>query len=164
MQSSAYWNETVAVYRNLGGSDLSTKLAGLDSNTQLFAAAVIAGITTHLGYFIRGEHHVYVTTIVKFYAALDVVIIGLFIGANGGDVKVGAMKAAIVVASYLLGLFGSIAIYRAFFHRLNGFKGPFLARLSNLYHSSLCLNSDNYRVIDNLHKKYGPIVRTGTLN
>jgi hypothetical protein len=34
---------------------------------------------------------------------------------------------------FLASLYGSILVYRAFFHRLNHFPGPFAARLSNLY-------------------------------
>lgn len=36
-------------------------------------------------------------------------------------------------SAFLLGLYGSILVYRALFHRLCRFPGPFPARLSNLY-------------------------------
>ncbi|KAK8067294.1 hypothetical protein PG997_014041 [Apiospora hydei] len=34
---------------------------------------------------------------------------------------------------FLAGLYGSMLVYRAFFHRIGHFPGPFAARLSNLY-------------------------------
>ncbi|KAL1850331.1 hypothetical protein Plec18167_007432 [Paecilomyces lecythidis] len=159
------FNETVHLAGDsLVTPTLATKFAQLDSNTQLFALALIAGMTSHLGFFIRGEHHTRTITIIKSYAALDVLIAGLLLKTNGGDIKKAALEAAIVTGSYLLGLFGSMTIFRAFFHPLRQFHGPLLARVTNLYHSSLLGNSDNYRVIYNLHKKYGPIVRTGPSN
>jgi hypothetical protein len=36
-------------------------------------------------------------------------------------------------SAFLVGLYGSILVYRAFFHRLHHFPGPFAARLSKLY-------------------------------
>jgi hypothetical protein len=35
--------------------------------------------------------------------------------------------------AFLVGLYGSMLLYRAFFHRLRRFSGPFAARLSNAY-------------------------------
>lgn len=35
--------------------------------------------------------------------------------------------------AFLVGLYGSMLLYRAFFHRLGRFPGPFAARLSNIY-------------------------------
>lgn len=162
MQSAGSWNETVNLAASsLVNSALRTKIAEIDSNIQLLVVALIAGVTTHLGYFIRGEHHTGTTTIVKSYAALDLLILGLLIKTNGGCFRTATIEAIIVTTAYFVGLFGSMAIYRAFFHPLRHFRGPFIARLSNLYHSSLLGNSDNYRVIYNLHRQYGPIVRTG---
>ncbi|KAJ5814942.1 hypothetical protein N7474_006719 [Penicillium riverlandense] len=156
--------DTVSSYGALAGRGLTTQLTKLDSNSQLLVAALIAGITTHLGYFIRGEHHRGTIQIVKIYVALDVIIAGLCIRLNGGGPRTGAVHGAIVTAAYLLGLFGTMIVYRAFLHPLHRFRGPFMGRFSNLYHSSLLGNSDNYRVIYDLHKQYGPIVRTGPSN
>lgn len=161
MESPQYLTDKVEYYGNLVSPALTTTFADLDFNTKLFTAAILAGITSHVGYFIRGEHHRSTVQIVKAYIALEIVIAGLFIRQNGSDLKTGVIQAGIVTVAYLLGLFGAIGVYRGFFHPLRGFSGPFFARFSNLYHSSLLGNSDNYRVIDNLHKEHGPIVRTG---
>lgn len=162
MQNNGWINVTARIHGDAFSLPMATTLEKLDPNAQLFAAAVIAGCTTHLGYFIRQEHHNTTMAIIKSYLVLDVVIAALFLRANAGDWAMGVIKTAIVTGAYLLGLFGSMGIYRAYIHPLRKFRGPFWARLSNLYHSSLLWkNSDNYRLIYQMHQKYGPIVRTG---
>ena len=164
MQNTRPLNHTAGLFGNLVNPALPNNLADVNFNTQLFAAALLAGVTTHLVYFIRGEHHRGTVQIVKTYIALDILIALIFIRKNGGDLKTSAIEAAVVTTAYMLGLFGTMGIYRGFLHPLHRFSGPFLARFSNLYHSSLLGKSDNYRVIYNLHEQYGPIVRTGRLS
>ncbi|KAJ5371960.1 hypothetical protein N7517_003966 [Penicillium concentricum] len=161
---STHLSDTAGFFGYLVIPVLPTKLAYLDSNTNLFRIALIAGITSHIGYFLHGEHHRGSYQIVKTYIALEVIIAGLLIRNNDHDLKMSALQAAIVTTAYLLGLFGSMGLYRGFFHPLRRIPGAFLARFSNLYHSSLLGNSDNYRVLYNLHKEHGPIVRTGPSN
>ncbi|KAJ5971237.1 uncharacterized protein N7479_001155 [Penicillium vulpinum] len=159
-----YLSKPAGLFRNLGIPNLPTKLEDLDSNTNLFWIALIAGVTSHVGYFIHGEHHRGCYKIVKMHIALEIIIAGLLIRKNGHHLTISAIQAVIVTAAYLLGLFGAMGLYRGFFHPLRQIPGPFLARFSNLYHSSLLGNSDNYRVVYNLHKEHGPIVRTGPSN
>ncbi|SCN80761.1 related to pisatin demethylase cytochrome P450 [Fusarium fujikuroi] len=72
--------------------------------------------------------------------------------------------ASIYMVSFMLtGTFSSIFLYRiSFFHRLYKIPGPFMARVSNL-----CLTKRSvarfqlYREIQDLHRKYGDIVRVG---
>lgn len=67
-----------------------------------------------------------------------------------------------LVATSLLGVYVSMLVYRAAFHRLNRFPGPFLARLSNFYFAGLALKShQEYTELHKLHKKYGDVVRIG---
>ncbi|KAE8405503.1 cytochrome P450 [Aspergillus pseudonomiae] len=52
--------------------------------------------------------------------------------------------------------------YRAFWHRLGGYPGPFLARLSNFYVTSLSAKSLHlYEEVRELHRQYGDYVRLG---
>ncbi|KZO90145.1 cytochrome P450 [Calocera viscosa TUFC12733] len=46
-----------------------------------------------------------------------------------------------------------------FFHPLAKYRGPFLASLTNLWSAYLAFRGDWHVVMDQLHKKYGPIVR-----
>ena len=67
-----------------------------------------------------------------------------------------------LVATALLGIYLSMLVYRAAFHRLNHFPGPFLARLSNFYFAGMALKShQEYTELHKLHKKYGDVVRIG---
>lgn len=63
--------------------------------------------------------------------------------------------------SYVVGLFGSIGVYRTFFHRLRHFPGPRGAALSKLWQVWKCRDSNNHLILDDLYKRYGPFVRTG---
>lgn len=60
---------------------------------------------------------------------------------------------AVIVAAYAV----SVCIYRRFFHPLAKIPGPFLPAVTKLYQSTY--NRRYYLQIENLHQKYGPIVR-----
>ncbi|KAK5075962.1 hypothetical protein LTR51_001641 [Lithohypha guttulata] len=62
---------------------------------------------------------------------------------------------------YTTALFASIALYRAFFHPLRNYPGPFWARISVFWKVKHFQQSGfkAFRVIDGLHKRYGNIVR-----
>ncbi|EGY22529.1 averantin oxidoreductase [Verticillium dahliae VdLs.17] len=64
--------------------------------------------------------------------------------------------------SFLAGLYASLLTYRAAFHRLNRFPGPFAARLSNFYITRRSVkNFQLFQEVQDLHKQYGDIVRIG---
>ncbi|KAF2734670.1 cytochrome P450 [Polyplosphaeria fusca] len=66
-------------------------------------------------------------------------------------------------AVYFAALISVLLVYRAFFHRLRKFPGPFSARLSKFYGVSLAVrNFQLYNEIERLHKEYkADIIRTG---
>ena len=64
--------------------------------------------------------------------------------------------------SFLVGLFGSMLVWRIFFNPLNKFPGPFGARISNFTFTAKLGKSDLYHQLHALHKKHGRIVRIGT--
>lgn len=68
-------------------------------------------------------------------------------------------------ASLVLSLWTSILVYRAFFHPLKNFPGPFGARLSKFWSLNKVLETNIrwYRTLDALHQQYGDFVRTGNL-
>lgn len=61
----------------------------------------------------------------------------------------------------LAGLFGSVCIYRIYFHRLRKFPGPQVAAFSKPWHAWACRDSRNHLVLDSLHQQYGTFVRAG---
>lgn len=126
------------------------------------AVMAAAGVASHLLYFIRGDHnryaHRWITRALTGIAALAAAVLYL----EQYNFARAAILTSLFAPSYFAGLYTSIALYRLFFHPLRRFPGPFWARLSNLYHAYLIRKSDNYLVMQKLHAKYGPIVRTGT--
>ncbi|KAF2278282.1 cytochrome P450 [Westerdykella ornata] len=66
-------------------------------------------------------------------------------------------------AVYFASLVSSILIYRAFFHRLRKFPGPFSLRLSKWFSLTYVIpDRQYYKVTEGLHKKYASdIIRTG---
>ena len=72
--------------------------------------------------------------------------------------------ANMLLSAFISGMTISILTYRAFFHRLNRFPGPFIARLTNVYATWLAIKEEHmYLEVQELHKKYGDIVRIGRL-
>ncbi|KAF2199990.1 cytochrome P450 monooxygenase-like protein [Delitschia confertaspora ATCC 74209] len=63
--------------------------------------------------------------------------------------------------SYLTSLFASMIIYRLCFHPLKNFPGPKLAAVTKFWHVYRSRNSTNYLVMEEIHKQYGNLVRTG---
>jgi hypothetical protein len=61
-----------------------------------------------------------------------------------------------------IGLTLSILIYRAFFHRLRRFPGPWTAKLSRLITVKQAIKRTQYHLdLLTMHQKYGDFVRTG---
>ena len=123
--------------------------------------AAAAGILSHPLIFIHGEWHLQATGLLKS-AAFAFAITALF------EARLRSLSwlSALSVSATLCGvfafcLFGSITIYRTLFHRLGGFQGPFLARISKLWHVAQCLDSKNYVLLEKLRQQYGDFVRTG---
>lgn len=76
-----------------------------------------------------------------------------------------AFKAGWLVASCaVLSLWINILVYRAFFHPLNNFPGPFGAKLSKFWALGQVVKSKIkwYQVTEELQEQYGDYVRTGT--
>ena len=112
----------------------------------------LGGIAIHHGLFIHGEWHIQAPNILLGHLLAFALI----------QVLLDSVISISVTTGYLVSLLSSITIYRAFFHPLRHFPGPFGARISKLWHVWQVRDSKNYRVLDNLHTQYGDFVRTGT--
>lgn len=126
-----------------------------------FAVGGAVGISSHLLYFIRGEHHKYAH---RWFirALIGIAILGVgILRLTKYQLLLTLALTVLTSISFFVGLYGSIGLYRVLFHPLRKFNGPFLARLSNFYHMYIIRKSDNYLKIKKMHEKYGPIVRTG---
>ena len=121
------------------------------------------GVTSHILYFVRGEHHQHTLQFLQiiFYGFFpSSLILGLLLHINYAQtMKLGAM----LIASYLTGLWLSMLVYRSLFHPLHPFPGSRLARLSKFYQFLSGFRLDAYRRSHEAHQKYGNFVRTGRL-
>ena len=119
-----------------------------------FTLTTAAGVLTHLGYFKHGEHHLYGLKYVQAFFGGFIVLNILILGFFQLPFDVSLIVAEQVSAFYLIGLYTSLLFYRIFFHPLNRFPGPILARVSNLWFSSQCLNADAHKQVLKLHREY----------
>lgn len=121
----------------------------------------LLGVSSHLGYFIRGEHHKYGMRILKsFILAPALLFIAVLKYGNEKTYSEARVVTAVASISYFTTLIASILTYRAFFHPLRNFPGPLSLRLSKFSH--LCYiarHSRNHIFEDELFNKYGEFVR-----
>lgn len=125
----------------------------------------VLGVLTHLFIFRRGEWNLYVFNILQAFAVLESSLVYIVARAVAGEDfttwKVTAISSCLTLST-LTGLSLSMLIYRGWFHRLSRFPGPFWARLSNMYitfHAFKKLRL--FEEVQQLHRKYGDIVRIG---
>lgn len=129
----------------------------MDSSTVPVLAAS-SGVFAHLAIFRRGEWDVASPSIFAVYVALfsaTVLLCRTFL-------EVPITTAFWVGGYHGLGLYGSMLLYRGFFHRLNSFPGPFPARLTNLYITARSMKKLHlFEEVQKLHAEHGDYVRLG---
>lgn len=129
----------------------------------LFAAATLSGFIAHHVFFKRVEVDTHPLLIAIAFAvapfAVKHVLSSYF--QQYAEITIGA--SFLVVGCSLLSLWTSMLVYRAFFHSLNKFPGPFPAKLSKFWALSQTAKSGLkwYQVDEELHHRYGDYVRTG---
>jgi len=123
---------------------------------------VVVGVSTHLGYFIRGEHHFYGTTYIQILATVFPATVILILRIRDATVTNAVIEATLLLLCYFAGLYSSLSIYRVFFHPLKKFPGPFGNKLGNLWFSFQLGKADAYKKVLGLHEKHGDFVRVGS--
>ncbi|KAI8652091.1 hypothetical protein NCS56_01425900 [Fusarium sp. Ph1] len=142
-----------------------TLLIDLLGDFKSYFVVFLFGVILHVAFFCRGEWDIYTNKIVV--AWLGTLAASTFLIAQSDEHENDSHWEAFTIAlkhcsTLVAGTICSILIYRAVFHRLNVFPGPFKARLSNLYVTALGLkNRHLYKEVQELHKKYGDVVRIG---
>jgi tryprostatin B 6-hydroxylase len=128
----------------------------------ILLATAFSGVATHVFIFSHGEWHMQAPLIFRFYITLALLITIFAISKDGVQ---GAGTSSAVIITYALSFFVSMGFYRAVLHRLRKFPGPFWAGISKFWHVAKCIrsSSQNHKVLDKLHKKYGDFVRTGKI-
>ncbi|KAI0145190.1 cytochrome P450 [Xylariaceae sp. FL1272] len=118
------------------------------------------GVLSHTLIFIRGEWHMHGISLAKIYTATTLTLL-CAARLYYRDFGVAAHVTGIAILSYLVSLLTSIAIYRTYFHRLRRFPGPHVASVTKLWHVWKCRKGNNHLLLEELAKRYGPIIRTG---
>ena len=126
------------------------------------AAAAAAGVASHVLYFNRSEHHFYGTVYLNTFLLSCAAGIAGLVKVSGYSVSDAITSTSAIASCYLVGLYTSLLVYRAFLHPLNKFPGPWMVRLGNLFMTTQLTNSDAYYKLQALHKKHGDFVRIGT--
>lgn len=119
---------------------------------ELLSCCAFAGILSHQCYFISGEHHLKAPIVARLSLFLPFAVAALLVRYGGLRAQIAIMNSLLLMTAYFSGLFASMLIYRAFFHRLNQFPGSPFAELSKLWHVSKITRLDNYRQMDDLYK------------
>ncbi|KAF2256020.1 cytochrome P450 [Trematosphaeria pertusa] len=122
-------------------------------------SAAILGCVLHVLVFVRGEYHTHTPKMLRGYV---VFIFAVFLIEREYSTSTSyAWNAILSTASHLLGLFGSITMYRICFHPLRAFPGPRSLKVSKLFHVSRVLNGQNHVFLEKIRREYGSFVRTG---
>lgn len=137
-------------------------MANVQVTKEELGACFAAGIFLHLAIFRRGEWDAHSFTLLEVTATVQV-LLSLFAHEVFSESMVCAVQHALIWASSAIaGLYTSIVLYRAFFHRLRHFPGPFAARLSQLYMTWTSYHKGQiYEDVRALHATYGDYVRVG---
>lgn len=123
--------------------------------------AIGLGVLVHNAVFRHGEWHMSGANIIAGHVVgMMALSIGRRLTQKLFELPIPAVSLNFCVC-YLLGLFGSMALYRLFFHRLRSFSGPFGAKITKLWHVYQNGNSMNHELLEKLHHKYGEIFRVG---
>ncbi|OGM40935.1 putative cytochrome P450 oxidoreductase [Aspergillus bombycis] len=136
----------------------------LRSLSVLPALAGLSGVSVHHLLYRHGEWDLKGVDMAIFYIVLTLGLVALQYSSilPATEVLQRPNWALDIVKYHILGVYTSMLLYRAAFHRLNRFPGPFLARLSNFYVTSLAAKKLRlFEETEKLHKKHGDYVRIG---
>ncbi|KLO97291.1 pisatin demethylase cytochrome P450 [Fusarium fujikuroi] len=130
---------------------------------QAFGAAFILGVLVHIFVLRKGEWDLWTVKFFKAWATYEVTVSLFLTQLYSFSVWQAVSVTNKWFASFAAGLTISILSYRAFFHRLNRFPGPFIARLSTVYATYLAVDEEHmYLEVQKLHEKYGDIISIAT--
>lgn len=126
------------------------------------AVSFVAGVALHLAIFRTGEWDTWSFRLLLGAIGLEGALSLLTYQQLHTGTLEALQNASCLVAAGIAGIFSSMVVYRAFFHRLSRFPGPLAARLSNFYMTTLSVSKGQiYQDVQRLHEEYGDYVRVG---
>ncbi|KAH6603187.1 cytochrome p450 [Trichoderma cornu-damae] len=124
--------------------------------------SLAAGVAAHHLVFRPFEVDGYAWQLLFAHVGAAAVLLVSLVQAGGHQLASALLRVLLVVSAYNAGAATSILVYRAFFHPLRRFPGPFSARLSRFYALGKLFESKKaYENVQRLHQEYGDIVRVG---
>ena len=153
------------VYQGLLFSRLSCEFRPIMFPSMLPTAVLVAAVLgpiSHYAFWVRFEFdgilYKYVPGIL-FLQGLSF----MFLNYIGLTMIESTLVFAAIQTTYLVTLFASISLYRLFFHPTRIYRGPFWARLWVWWKIKAFIdhNERGYAVFDELHQKYGDVIRIG---
>lgn len=136
---------------------------------RVLGTIAVIGVLCHRLYFIRGEHHLKTPLYLKLWCFTSFLLFLAAFTVNSAlecgrdeDCLNPSLIVVLLNIFFFTPLFTSILVYRAFEHPLCEFHGPLLASLTKLWHFKQMFNTSNHLFLNNLHRQYGDIIRTGT--
>jgi cytochrome P450 family 628 len=152
MQPRLLWSSKVA----------RTTMTNLQVTREQLAAAFVVGAALQQAVLRHGEWDKYSFKLIVTAAALEA-LLSLWVQVRFAEPPANALQHALSWSlAAVAGIYASMLLYRAFFHRLRVFPGPFAARLSTFYMTYLCARRGQiYEDVRTLHRKYGDYVRVG---
>lgn len=128
----------------------------------LWLVSAIAGLLFHLSIQSWELLDLLVCQLLGVFTAIGLLLVYVDVQVYHSTPSDAFRDLAISASSFFLTLTASILTYRAFFHRLRHFPGPFLAKLSKLWAVFQSAKRLQYhQKLEELHKQYGDVVRTG---
>lgn len=128
-------------------------------------AAFGVGVAAHQLFFKKGEWDLWAPSVIGAFLAAQSALVAylhLWSGSDAIPLREALRIVWLLGCCVTAGTALSILTYRAFFHRLNRFPGPYGARLSNWYVTLLAAKRLHlYEEVEGLHAKYGDFVRLG---
>lgn len=126
------------------------------------AAAFAVGAASQQAILRHGEWDNYSFKLIVGAAVLDT-LLSLFVHVRLSEPLATAVRHALCLTlAAVAGVYLSMLVYRAFFHRLRAFPGPVAARLSTFYMTYLSATRGQvYEDVRALHRMYGDYVRVG---
>lgn len=108
----------------------------------------------------RYQFHIMFASLASF-----VILFANFHHYSNHSISQSLSGAAAIALSFAVGFFASTVIYRAFFHKLHRFPGPFLAKVSRFYAFTIAFTTlQSHLAAEKIHEKYGDFVRIGEWN
>lgn len=135
-------------------------LVTLLMDSRFYLISILLGVLSEAALFSRGEWDRYAPDIVKASMALTMsvsILLWRICNIPFMDALINTCKHG---TAAILGLFGSMIIYRLFFHPLRAFPGPFPAKISSWWIFKESIPDLKFYIkLRSLHERYGDFVR-----